>query len=128
MRFSKLSALAFVALSAAGCDDTETPDNKEPIATSPQPTLIVGDVLVDDAVVGDKIATAKDIACQQILSGLGQYGLETYCKINDVDEVCQWLYVSQAGEVYFHQAADDDCDKGTNNIPLTCAEAVRRAQ
>jgi hypothetical protein len=131
MQLSKLFSLAFVAMSATGCGDRAGKADPESVATSPRPTLFVGGFLFvepgRDTVVGDKIPSNEDIACQQILAGLGEHGLETYCKDNAGDQVCQWLYVSQAGEVYFHQAADGECDKQSENIPLTCAEAIRRS-
>ena len=130
MQLSKLFAIACVAISATGCGDRAGKPDPESVATSPRPTLFIGGLLVapdGETVDGEKTPSNDDIACQQILAGLGRNGLETYCKDNAGDQVCQWLYVSQAGEVYFHQAADDECDKQSENIPLTCAEAIRRS-
>lgn len=130
MQLSKIFALACVAISATGCGDRGGKPDLESVATSPRPTSFIDDFLVapdGETVVREKNASNEDIACQQILASLGQDSLETYCKDNAGDQVCQWLYVSQAGEVYFHQAADEECDKQSGNIPLTCAEAIRRS-
>ena len=69
---------------------------------------------------------SEDQACQKALRDVAVAKSETFCKNNEGDRVCQWLYIGPDGKVLYDQRAHEDIDKTGQTRALSCAEALKR--
>lgn len=121
--FSKSAFAAIAIILVQGCGNTTTePDDQ----VTPTPQIIDegnGDgsrAAIEEPI---RVKTVEDRACEKAMRQIqGIRGKTTYCKENNGDRVCQWLYVNDEGLV--HQTSDESIDTVKGVVPLSCQRAM----
>lgn len=121
--FTKTAFAAIATILVQGCGNTTTkPDNQ----VTPAPEILnKGNGGGSQGVTEEpiKVKTAEDRACEKAMRQIpGIRGKTTYCKENNGDRVCQWLYVNEEGVV--HQTSDESIDTVNGVVPLSCERAM----
>jgi len=111
--FIRIVALSAVCAVFSGCGKTETMPSNE-AALFNMSNLRKKDEPEPEP---EPQGSQEDIACQMALRKVAKGKNETFCKNNNGDKVCQWLYVDASGDVLFDQRVDENVDKPSATRP-----------